>query len=82
MHKSEMFAVSLRKTKKRELLELKRLRMHQSEKHPQEYLASIRKSGGADRSLIYQKVSSHRQTLVRTSMQDELFLGESNQEVQ
>lgn len=66
MHKSEMFAVSLRKSKKKELLQLKRLRMHLSEKQPQELLASIRKSGGADRSLIYQKVSNHRQTLVMT----------------
>jgi hypothetical protein len=64
MQKSEMFAVSLRKTKKKELLQLKRLRMHQSEVQPQEFLASIRKSGGADRSLIYQKVSNHRQALV------------------
>ena len=62
-----MFAVSLRKTKKKEILEMKRLRLQETEKQPQDYLPipSIRKSGGGDRSLIYQKVSSHRQQLVR-----------------
>lgn len=80
MHKSEMFAVSLRKTKKKELLGLKRLRMQPSEKQPQEYMASIRKSGGADRALIYQKVSSHRQTLVSAFWVS--CVGESNKEVQ